>query len=65
MTVGKVERPDASEALLLTLPQTQRATGLGRTTLYQLIREGRLKAVHIGRSIRVPRASLEQFVESL
>ena len=39
--------------------------GVGRTTLYELINQGRLRPVHIGRSLRIPVAELERFVDAL
>ncbi|MGH7777293.1 MAG: helix-turn-helix domain-containing protein, partial [Candidatus Dormibacterales bacterium] len=38
---------------------------LGRSKVYELIREGRLPVVHIGRSVRVPVRSLQAFVAEL
>ena len=39
--------------------------GVGRTTLYELIGRGLLHPVHIGRSLRIPVAELERFVDAL
>ena len=36
---------------------------VGRSTVYELIGNGHLETVHIGRSVRVTIASLEAFVE--
>jgi excisionase family DNA binding protein len=38
---------------------------VGRSKLYELIREGKLDAVKIGKSARITTASLKRFVESL
>lgn len=38
------------------------ATGLGMTTIYKLMKEGRLKRVKIGRSTVIPRSSLAALV---
>ena len=35
---------------------------IGRTTLYQLIADGQVRTVRIGRAVRVPVAELEAFV---
>jgi excisionase family DNA binding protein len=40
-------------------------TGLGRTTLYQLITEGRLKVVRVGRAVRVKESDLADFINSM
>ena len=37
-------------------------TGLGRTSLYEQIKAGNLKAVKIGRAIRVKEADLADFI---
>jgi excisionase family DNA binding protein len=49
--------------LLLTIPQAAAALAVGRTTVYELISEGDLEAVHIGRSVRVPVDALRAFVD--
>lgn len=36
-------------AILASIPDAQRALGIGRSTAYRLIDEGRLEAVKIGR----------------
>jgi excisionase family DNA binding protein len=38
---------------------------VGRSKIYELIREGKLEAVKIGKSARITTASLKRFVESL
>ena len=40
-------------------------TGLGRTVLYEQIKAGNLKAVKIGRAIRVKEADLADFINSM
>jgi excisionase family DNA binding protein len=40
--------------VLLTVKQAARVLNLGRSTVYELIADGRLEIVHIGRSTRVP-----------
>jgi excisionase family DNA binding protein len=40
-------------------------TGLGRTTLYQLITDGHLKVVRVGRAVRVKEADLADFINSM
>lgn len=50
--------------LLLTVGDAARLLAVGRTTLYALIKRGELRTVAIGRARRIPRAALEQFVET-
>jgi excisionase family DNA binding protein len=40
-------------------------TGLGRTSLYALIKDGKLKTVRVGRAIRVKEADLAEFINSM
>lgn len=49
--------------LLLTVREAATVLAIGRTTLYELIGDGQLRTVRIGRAVRVPRAELEAFVE--
>lgn len=51
--------------LLLTIKEVQDITRLGRTKVYELMRDGELPVVRIGRAIRVRREALEQWLESL
>ena len=58
--------PDTREAaLLLTVSEAACMLRIGRTTLYELVWQGRLEPVRIGRSVRFTRASLERFVAAL
>ncbi len=52
------------EPILLTIPDAARALAIGRTTLYELIGQRRIEAVHIGRCVRVPVEALRAFVEA-
>ncbi|KJE25402.1 transcriptional regulator, AlpA family [Frankia torreyi] len=51
--------------LLLTVNEAAALLGVGRTTVYDLIRANRLEAVQIGRSRRVPRAAVLAYVDWL
>ncbi|SFS42969.1 helix-turn-helix domain-containing protein [Brevundimonas viscosa] len=44
--------------LAYTPAEAAQATGLGKTTIYELMKNGRLKRVKIGRSTVIPRSSL-------
>jgi excisionase family DNA binding protein len=50
--------------LLVDAKQAARLLGIGRTTLYELIKAGAVTAVHIGRCVRFSVTELERFVES-
>jgi excisionase family DNA binding protein len=48
--------------LLHTIEDAAVLLGLGRTTVYSLIKHGDLHAIHIGRSARISEAELTRFV---
>ena len=41
----------------------RRLAGLSRTKLYRLAKTGEIKGARIGRSVRINRASLEEYME--
>ena len=47
---------------LMTIPQVQKECGISRSTVYRLIKNGELKPVHIGRSVRLDRTDVEEMV---
>ena len=51
------------EPILLTIPEAARKLRIGRTLTYELIADGELEVVHIGRAARVPLEALADFVE--
>lgn len=51
-----------TEPLLLSIRDAARELGAGRDSTYQLVRDGRLRAVHIGRRILIPRTELVHFI---
>jgi excisionase family DNA binding protein len=53
------------EQLLLTTVQAGHVLGVGRTTIYQLLKTGELHAVHVARSCRISWAELERYVTRL
>lgn len=64
---GSSARRDRGEtatdrSLLLTVPEAARLLRISRGLAYELIAEGKLPAVRLGRVIRVPRHSLEQWI---
>jgi excisionase family DNA binding protein len=60
----QVEQPDV-EPLWLTYSQAQKLSGLGRTTLWMLTNNPNsgVKAARVGRSVRLSRRSLEEYME--
>lgn len=51
--------------LLYSVSEAAHLLGVSRSRAYELIKDGLLRLVHIGRSARVPRDSIESFVQSL
>ena len=53
------------EKLLLTAEEAGELLSIGRTKVYELMAQGLLESVAIGRCRRVPALALEPFVEAL
>jgi excisionase family DNA binding protein len=53
------------EVLLLTYLQVAKRLNISRTTVYQLVAEGKLTPIHIGRSVRIATAEFDRFVADL
>ena len=53
---------DPLRPLLVNATAAAKILCIGRTALYQLIWNGELTPIHIGRSVRFPVAHLEDFV---
>lgn len=49
---------------ILTIEQVAKALGIGKKAAYALVRNHELGCVHIGKTIRIPKFSLEDFVRS-
>jgi excisionase family DNA binding protein len=47
---------------ILSVDETRAYLGLGRSTMYELLRRKEVWAVRFGRAIRIPRVALEQYV---
>jgi len=61
----KKSAPSDGPVLLLSVEEAAWALGVSRSKTYELIAEGVLEAVHIGRSTRVRVAALQSFIERL
>lgn len=49
--------------LLLTVEEMAAVLRIGRNPAYQLVKDGSIQSIRVGRSIRIPRNALIQFVE--
>ena len=47
----------------LTYAAAQRYTGLGRTTLWQLLSAGAIEGAKVGRMVRISRRSLDEYMQ--
>jgi len=66
MTMVSAQRDDtdanANSASLLTVQEAAATLRIGRNMCYELIRQGRIPHVRLGRLIRVPRFGLESWI---
>ena len=51
--------------LLVSVEDAAALLGIGRTTLYELIRQGDVLPIRIGRCVRIPQRELEAYVDRL
>jgi excisionase family DNA binding protein len=51
-----------SEALTLTIPQAAKLLQISPLRAYALAKQGKIPCIHLGRSVRVVRASLVQLL---
>jgi excisionase family DNA binding protein len=54
-----------AEKMLLKVPEAVEVSGIGRSTLYELMRSGQLESVKVGRSRLIPVEALTDFVARL
>jgi excisionase family DNA binding protein len=60
----RVSRREPPRPITATVNRTCHVTGLGRTTIYQLIGSGKLKTTTVGRRRLVSYASIEALVDA-
>jgi excisionase family DNA binding protein len=61
----RVETMATEEKLLFSLREAGAALGVGLTKTYDLIAQGRLKAVKLGKQTKVTRPELNRFIAEL
>jgi excisionase family DNA binding protein len=54
---------EASDGLLLTVPAACREMKLGKSLLYEMCARGEITAIKVGRSTRIVRASMVEYIE--
>ncbi|MGC5288968.1 helix-turn-helix domain-containing protein [Micromonospora sp. DT231] len=57
--------PTPETRVVLTIEEAAQRLGIGRTTMYALIKTGRIRTVTIGRLRRVPTFCLDEYVRNL
>jgi excisionase family DNA binding protein len=55
----------ADEVLLRTISETETQLRISRSSVYQLIRDGKLQSIKLGKSVRVTDASIRALVADL
>lgn len=55
----------ADDRIVLTIEEAAQRLGVGRTTMYGLVKNGEVRTVTIGRLRRVPLACLTEYVDNL
>jgi excisionase family DNA binding protein len=65
MTDQNTTPPSGMPRIMLTPEQAAAALGIGRTTMFALIKSGEVESVRIGRLRRVPLDSIEAYTRQL
>lgn len=52
------------ERLAYTVAEAAQSIGLGHTRMGDIVRAGRIRVVRIGKRILIPRAALQEFLDS-
>ncbi len=47
----------------LRYPEAERYSGLGRSTLWKLVKDNRIRAAKVGKAVRINRHSLDEYME--
>lgn len=58
-------RNDKERRVLLTVEQAAECLGIGRTSVYALLKAGQLHSVRLGRLRRIPMESIDAYVAHL
>jgi excisionase family DNA binding protein len=60
----ETETTNASVALAHKIPDACRRIGCGRTTIYELLASGAIRAIKIGNRTLIPESELQRFVQT-
>ena len=56
-------REVVGQRLLLTVSEAAKQLGIGRSLLYELLAEGQVESIHVGRLRRIPIEALADFID--
>jgi excisionase family DNA binding protein len=56
-------RQFAAERLLLTVSEAAQLLGIGRSLLYELLADGQVESIHVGRLRRIPTDALADYID--
>lgn len=59
------QNAEAVRPLLVSAADVARVLGIGRTTVYELVKDGYLTPIHLRRCVRFSIYEIEQYIESL
>lgn len=59
------ENDKTTGKLLFSVKEFCQMVGIGRTTFYQELKNGRIRAKKLGRSTLIPKSELERFIKEL
>jgi excisionase family DNA binding protein len=62
-TLGPQEEQQRAGVQLLSIPQLCQELGMGKSWLYRRLRSGEIPSIRLGRTIKVRRDELEQYLE--
>jgi excisionase family DNA binding protein len=48
----------------LRYPEAERYSGLGRSTLWKLVKDERIRAAKVGKAVRLSRRSIDEYMEA-
>jgi excisionase family DNA binding protein len=69
---GRARRPErhstrsdgqSDQRLLLTVSEAAQRLRIGRSLLYELITEGKIESIHVGRLRRIPPEALDAYID--
>ena len=49
--------------LVMSVPQLAKLLGIGRNAAYDIVNSGGIRSVKIGRTIRIPKSAVIEFIE--